>query len=98
MITRKEITAWVNVQNDEGFTSLHLAAHRGNLVYLVYLNLIRKLSPSSKVTEPITKSRTSIVTLNLFLQINNKVLSVLHTAAQGDNPVTSVIMYVWVYF
>ena len=30
-ITKAQIREWVNQQNDEGFTALHLSSYRGNL-------------------------------------------------------------------
>lgn len=31
ILNRRDINIWVNVQNDEGFTALHIASFKGNL-------------------------------------------------------------------
>ena len=38
-ITKESITLWINFQNDEGFTALHLASYRGNLVIILLIGI-----------------------------------------------------------
>jgi palmitoyltransferase len=57
------------MQNDEGFTALHLASYRGNLRLI---EMLEAEGADSKIRN-----------------LNN--MTVLHTAAQGDQPLTCVL-------
>ncbi|CAD8130848.1 unnamed protein product [Paramecium sonneborni] len=64
--TKQEVEQWVNQQNDEGFTALHLAAYRGSLKTI---KLLEQYWADYQIK-------------------NYKDLTVLHTATQGDCPLT----------
>ncbi|CAD8166931.1 unnamed protein product [Paramecium pentaurelia] len=64
--TKQEVEQWVNQQNDEGFTALHLAAYRGSLKTI---KLLEQYGADYTIK-------------------NYNELTVLHTASQGDCPLT----------
>ncbi|CAD8075430.1 unnamed protein product [Paramecium sonneborni] len=64
--TKEEVEQWVNQQNDEGFTALHLASYRGSLKTI---KLLEQYGADYRIK-------------------NYNELTVLHTASQGDCPLT----------
>ncbi|CAK79451.1 unnamed protein product (macronuclear) [Paramecium tetraurelia] len=72
--TKQEVEQWINQQNDEGFTALHLAAYRGSLKTI---KLLEQYGADYKIKNYNGKSQLPI-----------KELTVLHTASQGDCPLT----------
>jgi len=69
---------WINVVNEEGFTALHMASYRGNLV-----NKLTLIIPKGSVIILLNSGASCLIHSHSGLQV-------IHAASQGNSPLMIV--------